>query len=360
MINHTGIGRYIRNIISNLVEIDGSNRYSVLVNDRSEYLKNSAGNLEFHATRFRVPIYSIREQSLLVSEIRRLDPDIVHYPSFNIPRLSATPAVANIHDLTYLVQPETCPNFAARLYAAYMFRMTAGKAARIITGSEYTKKEIVARLGALPGKVTVIYNGVDSVFRPSGSRAAAEKAAAKYGVSGDFIFYVGNHGANKNLKRLLEAFSKLRPRDCQLILAGRTDPRRKPLYDLVGTLGLEGKARFIGEVAEEDLPSLYSAAKLFVFPSLQEGFGLPPLEAMACGTPVASSTATSLPEVVGDAAETFNPEDVDAMAKAIGRVLGSSGLRDELREKGLKRAKMFSWRAAAEKILKVYEEVLNR
>lgn len=359
MISYTGIGRYIRNIVQNIAKIDSTNQYSVLVNDASESLKES-GNLRFYTTRFKVPIYSIREQLLLISDIRRHDPEIVHYPSFNIPRLCRTPAVVNIHDLTYLVQPEACPNLASRLYARYMFKMTAKKAARIITGSEYTKKDIVKHLGVAPGRVTVIYNGVDSFFRPAGEGSEAEKVAGKYGVTGDFIFYVGNHGVNKNLKRLLEAFSRLKRKDCQLILAGKTDPRRKPLYDLVGTLGLEGRARFIGAVPEEDLRYLYSMAKLFVFPSLQEGFGLPPLEAMACGTPVAASTATSLPEVVGDAGVTFDPEDVDAMANAIELVLGSNGLREELSEKGLERAKKFSWKTAAEKTLKVYEEVANR
>lgn len=359
MINHTGIGRYIRNILQNIAGIDGNNQYSVLVNDSSEYLLES-GNLKFCTTRFKVPIYSIREQFMLPSDIRRQDPDLVHYPSFNVPRLSAAPAVVNIHDLTYLVQPEACPNFAARLYAGYMLRMAAKKAARIITGSEYTKKDIVKRLGVAPGRITVIYNGVDSLFRPSGEGEAAQRVAARYGITEDFIFYVGNHGVNKNLKRLLEAFSMLKRRDCQLILAGKTDPRRKPLYDLVGTLGLEGRARFIGVVPEEDLPCLYSTARLFVFPSLQEGFGLPPLEAMACGTPVVSSNATSLPEVVGDAAVTFDPEDTESMAGAIERVFGNRGLREELKGKGLERVKKFSWRTAAEKTLKVYEEVVNR
>lgn len=359
MINHTGIGRYIRNILRNIAEIDGTNQYSALINDASESLKES-GNIKFYTTRFKVPIYSIREQFMLLSDIRRQNPDLVHYPSFNVPRLCAVPAVVNIHDLTYLVQPEACPNFAARIYAGYMFRMTAKKAARIITGSEYTKKDIVKHLGVAPGRVTVIYNGVDSLFRPVEKGTEAERIAGKYGITGDFIFYVGNHGANKNLKRLLEAFSAFKRKDCQLILAGKTDPRRKSLYDLVGTLGLEGRARFIGAVPEEDLPYLYSMAKLFVFPSLQEGFGLPPLEAMACGTPVVSSDSTSLPEVVGDAAVLVDPADTGSIKDGMEKVLASQSLRSELKEKGLMRVKQFSWRVAAEKTLKVYEEVLNR
>jgi len=356
MINHTGIGRYIRNIVTNLAEIKSPHQYSVLVNERSEYLGQSA-NLKFYTTVSPVPIYSIKEQLQLVSDIRRLKPELVHYPSFNVPRLCLTPAVVNIHDLTYLVQPEACPHYAARLYARYMFSMVSRKAARIITGSEYTKKEIVERLGVSPAKVTVIYNGVDSSFSASDAGSVAQKAAlSRYGIKGDYIFFIGNHGVNKNLKRLLEAFSNLKSRDCQLILAGKTDPKRRPLYDLVVTLGLTDRARFIGAVSEADLVHLYSAAKLFVFPSLQEGFGLPPLEAMACGTPVASSTATSLPEVVGDAAVTFDPEDTDAITAAMERVLASKDLRDELRERGFERVKKFSWRTAAELTLKVYND----
>ncbi|MBI5586901.1 MAG: glycosyltransferase family 4 protein [Deltaproteobacteria bacterium] len=359
MIRYTGIGRYIQNLIENLCKIDGKHTFGAVVNSGDEGEIKEAGNLEIFKTRSRIPVYSIREQVLLPSEIKRSGPDLAHYPSFNMPLLNGTPAVATIHDLIYYLNRGSCPNALAYLYARFIFKKVVKKAQKIITVSEFTKGEVVRHLGVKADKVVVIHNGVSHLYRPVDKEKRGE-VLSKYGIKGGYIFYVGNHQPRKNLVRLVQAFSALKNRDHQLVLTGRIDPRRADLYGAVNEKVLEGRVLCIGPVPEEDLPALYSGASVFAFPSLSEGFGLPPLEAMACGAPVVSSNATSLPEVVGEAGLLVDPLDVSSIARGIDMALASPALQSELKEKGLQRAKKFSWEAAAKKTLKVYEEVVNR
>lgn len=358
MIRYTGIGRYVQNLVENLAKIDGKNRYGVVLNKGDEREITESENLKIFRTRANIPVYSIREQTLLPFEIKRSGPDLVHYPSFNMPLAGGKPVVATIHDLIYYLNFDACPNRLAYLYARFMFKRVVNIAQKIITGSEFTKKEIVRHLGVEAKKVVVIYHGVSPLYRPveAGMR---KTVISRYGIKGGYVFYAGSHQPRKNLVRLVKAFSTIKDREHQLVLAGKIDPRREELYNAAKEKGLDGRVLFIGSVPEEDLPSLYSGATAFVFPSLNEGFGLPPLEAMACGAPVISSDATSLPEVVGDAAVLVDPADAVAIADGIDRLLASSMLQSELREKGLERAKQFSWEAAAKKTLRVYEEVLR-
>ncbi|MBI5467697.1 MAG: glycosyltransferase family 4 protein [Deltaproteobacteria bacterium] len=359
MISYTGIGRYIQNLVENLAKIDGKNRYSITVNGGDEAEIPAVENLKVFKTRVIIPVYSIKEQVLLPMEMNRSGPDLLHYPSFNMPLVNSKPVIATIHDLIYYLNRDACPNLAAYLYARFMFKKAVKIARKIITVSEFTKSELLEHLGVGPEKVTVIHNGVSSLYRP----IAIERQAAvlsKYGIRGGYIFYAGNHQPRKNLMRLVQAFSALKNKDHQLVLTGKIDPRRADLYNAVNEKGLEGRVLFIGAVPENDLPALYSGATVFAFPSLSEGFGLPPLESMACGTPVVSSNATSLPEVVGDAGVLVDPADIASIKDGIEKVLASPALRSELKEKGLMRVKKFSWQTAAEKTLKVYEEALNR
>jgi glycosyltransferase involved in cell wall biosynthesis len=358
MISYTGIGRYIQNLIENLGKTDGKNIFGAIVNAGDEGGIREGERLRVFKTRTRIPVYSIREQVLLPAEIKRSGPDLVHYPSFNMPLADDRPVVATIHDLIYYLSRGSCPGTLAYLYARFMFKKAAKKARKIITGSEFTKEEIVRHLGVRADKVVVIHDGVSPLYRPVDAGELGE-TLSRYGIKGDYIFYAGNHQPRKNLKRLVQAFSALKNRDYQLVLTGKLDPRRADLYNAMNETGLAGRVSFIGVVPEKDLPALYSGAALFAFPSLSEGFGLPPLEAMACGTPVVSSNATSLPEVVGDAGVLVDPADVVSIRDGMEKVLSSPALRSELRRKGLARAREFSWRTTAEKTLKVYEEVLG-
>jgi glycosyltransferase involved in cell wall biosynthesis len=358
MISRSGIGRYTQNLVKNLAKIDRDNTYSVLVNNKEEALEERE-NLEFFPLRREIPIYGLSEQVLLPLEVRRRKPDLVHYPNFNMPLVNPAPVVVTIHDLIYYLFPDACPGRAAHLYARFMFRAVPRLAKRIITDSEYTKNDIVRHLGIKPEKISVVHLAIDPIYRPVEDARRLEAARKKYGITGEYVFYAGTHQPRKNLVRLVKAFSRLKTKDHLLVITGKKEERRREVYDTVERLGLSERVVFTGMVPEEDLPELYSMADLFVFPSLYEGFGLPPLEAMACGTPVVTSEATSLPEVVGDAALIADPLDVDSIALCMERVLSNASFAGELREKGFSRVKRFSWLKTAEKTLDVYNEVLG-
>ncbi len=359
MITYTGIGRYIQNLAVNLPAVSPKDDFTVLLGEKTVPLPELQ-NLRTIKPSRNIPVYSMGEQAFLPFEMKNTGADILHYPSFNMPVVNFKPSVVTIHDLIYYLNPAACPNRGAYVYARVMFKLVVRSARKIITVSEYSKKDVVAHLGVDPAKVTAIPNGVGEMFKPVMDDKRRTEVRDKYGIKGDYLLYVGSHQPRKNLVRLIEAFSRLKNAgDCTLVLTGKVEARRAEVYSSVERFGVTGRVQFIGEAGEADLPVLYSMARVFVFPSLFEGFGLPPLEAFACGTPVVSSNVTSLPEVIGDAGIMVDPTDTGAIAEAIDRVLGSATLATEMREKGLKRAALFSWAACAEATLKVYREALG-
>jgi glycosyltransferase involved in cell wall biosynthesis len=243
-----------------------------------------------------------------------------------------------------------------------MIGLAVRRARRIYTISEYSKREIVAHLGVPREKVAVVYPAVSAErFRLSPPANAVETTRKKFGIVRPYLFYTGNHEPRKNLPLLLEVFRGLAAGErFQLVIGGRLDPRRRTFYDSAADLVASRDLVFTGELSEADLPLLYAGATAFVFPSAYEGFGLPPLEAMACGTPVVCANATSLPEVVGDAAVLVPPGDPYALREAISRVLASPGLRSELREQGIAQARRFSWDRAAREVIALYEEAVRQ
>jgi len=232
------------------------------------------------------------------------------------------------------------------------------KSQEIVAISENTKNNIVTFYGIDPGRVRVIPPGFEKSRYRLGING--ERTKAKYGLT-EYFLYVGNLLAHKNLRRLLLAFSLITRRlPYKLVIAGHKDPRYYPALEAEAqALGLAGKVLFLNYVPTDELPALYAGAKVFVFPSLYEGFGLPPLEAMACGCPVIVSNVSSLPEVCGDAAYYVNPYDVESIAEGIHKVLTDEALRQNLIKKGIERVKLFSWEKAAKEHLKVFEEVLS-
>lgn len=362
MITYTGIGRYTQNLIANLAKIDKKNSYNILIDNECKP-PDLNGNIRFHRTGYRIPVYSLREQSLLPLKIAGLKPDLIHYPSFNAPFLNfSKPSVVTLHDLIYYLYPKACPGRAAYHYARVMIGRAArnSNTKRIITVSNFSKAEIVKHLGVGPEKVVVIHNGVSDIYRPETDTGRLEEVVSKYNIDGGYILYVGNHQERKNLEGIIEAYARLMmKRDFLLVIAGKKESKKRSIYGKAQGMGLGDRVRFIGEVPENELPALYSAASLFVFPSFYEGFGLPPLESMACGTPVVTSNATSLPEVVGEAALKVDPGDPGELSTAMERVLSSGDLRAELSERGIERAARFSWEEAAKKTLQVYNEVLK-
>jgi len=358
MISYTGIGRYIQNLLTHQPLIDRDNSFSAVTGPKG-MATPSCSNLYVRPLQRDIPVYAlIREQFGLSVEMNRFNPDVFHYPSFNMPLRNPKPAVVTIHDLVYYLAPGACSRLR-HLYARAVFPLVAKRAMRIITGSEHTKSDIVNHLGVDPAKITVIYHGVSSLYRPIGDSTAVAEVKRRYGLEGDYILYVGTHHPRKNLLRLIEAFAMIKAKGVRLAITGAVEVRRRELYETPARFGIKDGVVFTGPVREEDLPALYSGATIFVIPSLYEGFGLTPLEAMACGAPVISSNLTSLPEVVGDAAMTFNPLDVEALAGCMETLLDDGALRARLRERGLARAKLFNWKRTAEQTVGVYCDALS-
>jgi glycosyltransferase involved in cell wall biosynthesis len=271
--------------------------------------------------------------------------------------LPSIPQIIVVHDLIPLRFPENHlrPQHYFRSFVPLLLR----KSRAILTVSENTKRDIITCYGIEADKVLVVPPGYDKDRYRMGIDIMGVKG--KYGLT-SYLLYLGNLRPHKNLLRLLQAFARIvRTIPHMLVITGRKDPRFYPALEAeVQVLGLQDRVRFLDYVPADELPSLYVGADIFVFPSLYEGFGLPPLEAMACGTPVMVANVSSLPEVVGDAALMVDPYDVEGMAKAMYKVLSDVRLSEEMRRKGLERAKSFSWGRTAQSILNVCKEVHRR
>ena len=357
MITNTGIGRYIQNLLIHLPLIDVGNSFSALIGHKA-MAPASSPNMDVRLLRRDIPVYALlKEQFGLPDEMNLSNPDVLHYPNFNMPLCNPKPSVVTIHDLIYYLVPQSCSQLR-RWYARLFFPLVARGAMRIITGSEHTKGDIVNHLGVEPSKVTVIHHGVSPAYKPVTDEGVIRQVKGRYGIDGDYILYVGTHHPRKNLKRLIEAFARLKIKGMRLVITGAVEGRRQDIYDTPQRLGVTQRVVFTGPVHEDDLAAVYSGAAIFCIPSLYEGFGLTPLEAMACATPVVSSNLTSLPEVVGDAALTFNPYDVEAMADCMDRLICDSALRSVLSARGLARAGQFKWERTAERTIAVYNAAL--
>lgn len=286
--------------------------------------------------------------------------DLLHVPSPWAPTPLDVPLVATVHDVTPLLYPRSLSPVLRMRYKRQLTR-TLGESRHIITVSNISLSTLIAYAGVDPAKVSVIYNGVSERFRPDVSDEAQSAARHYYSLPERFAFWAGDFRPEKNLAFLIKAWARLLKRFGEtptLVLAGAQRGEYGKLKRTVEKRGLEDKVLFPGLIRDDDLPAVYSAAALFVFPSLHEGFGLPPLEAMACGTPCVVSDSSSLPEVTGSAALRFNPTSLDAFEDCVIRVLTEPELRESLRREGLCRAATFSWSRAAEETLRVYRDAL--
>jgi glycosyltransferase involved in cell wall biosynthesis len=292
---------------------------------------------------------------------RRLNLDLVHDPTGAMPLLlTQRPRVVTIHDVIPYIYPQTSTRLDWLIYHLWL-PLAVRQATLIMTDSQQSKEDIMAHLPVQAERIGVVPLAADRRFRPL-NRVEVRPISQKYGVTGPYILYVGALGSRKNLPRLLEAYARLRQWSARwkLVIAGGRKWKFSPIFEAVERLGLEAQVHFTGYVADEDLPALYNGADLFVFPSLYEGFGLPVLEAMACGTPVVTSNTSSLPEVTGEAALLVDPYDVAAISTAMRRVLTDPELARGLRERGLARAAQFSWERTARETVAVYERVLGK
>ncbi|GAK55724.1 glycosyl transferase group 1 [Candidatus Vecturithrix granuli] len=354
MVNNTGIGRYLRNLLRQLARLDRQNEYFLFLN-KGERFALTQENFTAVSLKISVPLYSLREQYWLPLEIRRCQSDIMHYPNFDLPVCSPAPYIVTVHDLIYFLYPEQCPSRLAHYYARAMLAHSTKRARVVVTDSEYSKQDLQYYFRLPAEKIRVILPAADERAFPGEPNPAL---LAQYDIIQPYILYVGKHHAYKNVMILMRAYMAQREihQNFQLVIAGKKDPRQKALYDAAEQFDCGKRILFTDFVPDEDLFDLYRGARLFAFPSRYEGFGLPPLEAMACGVPVICSNAASLPEVVGDAAIQVQPENISALADAICSVLTNENLWQTLKNKGLTRAQQFSWETSARQLLKVYQD----
>jgi glycosyltransferase involved in cell wall biosynthesis len=358
MLESSGIGTYLRNLLENLATIENEYVFDVIC--RGKELLRGLPPDKFRFVPAKSPIYSVSEQWEIAWLARHAL--VLHSPHYNASLLYRGNLVVTIHDLVHVTDPNLKRTFAARLYAGPMFNLVARRADCLIADSEFTKTQIVEHLSVSPSKVVVVYLGVNGHFCPHDRKQACLRVSSLLGLKRPYILFVGNLKPHKNVKTLIYAFSQIcahRDFNHQLLILGDDRKWKAGLMNECEKLGIGERVLFAPNVPYEDLPWVYGAAEILVMPSLIEGFGLPVLEAMACGTPVVCSRAASLPEVAGDAAEYFEPTSVDDLAGALERVLGSRELQETLRHKGLERAKLFSWEECARRHCRVYREALG-
>jgi len=264
------------------------------------------------------------------------------------------PSVLTYYDIIGLIYPSSLPSAGARLMFRFLSRLALASADRVVLLSESARRDAMRHFGVPKHKTTVVYPAADPHFAPQPAHAV-DRTRERYGLAGPYALYLGINKPHKNVPFLVEAWAKARP-DASLVIAGREDPRYPQARERAQALGIVDRVRFLGDVAEDDLPALYSGAALFAFPSLYEGFGLPVLEALACGTPVLSSNAASLPEVAGNAGVLLPPTDAAAWSDALADLMTSPARLAEMRDRGLARAASFTWARAARETRAVYRE----
>ncbi len=355
LVYHTraGIGEYTLRLTQALARAFSEHRFTLLQDRRSRQPLVEAPNVAIsHAF---VPSHHRLEQRLLPWAVNRLAVDVFHSPDFIPPLRAVGPSVITIHDLAFLIYPHFLTKDGARYYG--QIDRAVRRANCIIAVSESTKHDLINKLGVSEDKISVIYEAADPLFHPEDRAAALHHVQALFEIPSEFILFVSTIEPRKNIPGLLRAYKRLRDNyklTPALVLVGAPGWLSEDVYKLVDELGLKPYCFFLGRVSTHDLHYLYNAALCLVHPAFYEGFGVTPLEAMACGTPVVVSNVSSLPEVVGDAALLVDPQNDEEITVALWRVLTDSALRAELSAKGLQRSGAFSWERAARQTMEVY------
>jgi glycosyltransferase involved in cell wall biosynthesis len=354
-----GIGTYIRNLLRHLARMDDRTDYVVVCRPEDRETLAALGE-NFRAVPETAGNYTLAEQVKIPMALRRERVTLFHAPHYVLPPLIRCRSVVTIHDCIHLMFPQYLPNRFAFDYARTSIRGAAKRATRVLTVSESSKRDILKYVDTQPEKIDVIYNAYDERFAIDPAEEDVVRVRERYQLQDEFVLYAGNVKPHKNLERLIDAFQIVRKRGLdhlKLVLIGDDISKYTALRRAVHRHQLHKYVRFLGYLPEETLAVMYRLAAVFVFPSLYEGFGLPPLEAMASGTPVVTSNVSSLPEVAGDAAVLVDPYDPVAIADGIYRVLTDEQLRKDLRHRGVARAGMFSWEQSVRRVRKIYAEV---
>ncbi len=353
----SGVGNYAGYLLQHLVEAEPNHEYVLLSN------RSPQSGLLPQAARLAVqpfPSRALWMQLALPRGLRNLQLDLCHYPNSLGPLLNPGPYVVTIHDMTLSLLPQH-HKLRTQLVVRPLIPLVARRAQRVITVSEHARQDVIRLLGIPPERVVCIPEAAAALFQPA-PVAEQQRVRARYRLERPYLLYVGTLEPRKNLVRLIQAWHHLRQRgeiEHGLVLTGARGWKDQAIFDTVRTLGCADEVVFTGYVPRADLPALYSGAALFAFPSLYEGFGLPVVEAMACGTPVLISTAPALAEVAGDAALQVDPTSVSAIAAGLGRILNDPALREDLRARGLRRSSAYSWQSAAQQTLEIYRSALT-
>ncbi len=354
---------YIRNLITALADLDHENQYTLYFSAAqvTDAWRNRYAN--FGVRLLPPPTPLVRVPLALALELRRRPVDVLHV-QYTAPPFCPAPVVTTIHDLAFEHLPETFTR-RGKTQLRLTVRRTARHAAHILTVSEFSRQDIIKTYRLPPDKITVTHNGCEAQFTPQpASDREAETIKQKFGITRDYLLAVGSLQPRKNLIRLLRAYSMLRTQQpssqLQLVIVGRQLWLYREVLREIKQQNFAADVIVTGYASDEDLPALYRSAVALVYPSLFEGFGLPPLEAMACGTPVITSNSSSLPEVVGNAALLVNPYKEADLAQAIWKLTNDPMLRAQLRQAGIQQAKQFTWHAAAEKTLAIYRAIAQQ
>lgn len=354
--HRTGTEGYSLHVIRGLIEQGDEHHFRLYFRDEPEQgLVPQRQNIERVVIRRR----RLWTHAGLGSAVRRDRPDVLFVPSHVIPwpNTARVPAVVTVHDVGYLHYPDKHP-FFERLYLDWSTRHSASVARRVVAVSKATAHDLHALSGVPQQKIRVVHSGVDEKLHPVTDAQTVDVLRARLGISGPYVLHVGSLQPRKNLTRLVEAFDRVKDTipGLVLVLAGRPGWGYQSLFERIESLGLGERVLLPGYVPDDDLATLYSGAEVYAFPSLYEGFGFPALEAMACGTPLVCASASSLPELVGNAALTFPPTDVSSMADALRRALTDAELRVQLVERGFERVQLFTWEKASRETLDVLTE----
>jgi glycosyltransferase involved in cell wall biosynthesis len=357
-IGNPGIGRYMKCLAESIAAQAPEHEYLLILPPESEHLVH-APNAQKLCTGLKY--YSFREQFELPRILSRHRVDLLHSPHFLLPLVRPCPAVATIHDVIYLACPEDLPSLSGRLYYRTMMNACARMATCLITDSEHSGNEIVRYLHADPAKIEIVYPAVDPFFQSGADPAEVISARSRFGLDREYILCVGIYKPRKNHTRLLKAFQLLLTHGAQsqLVIAGPMGEGESVLRRLSQELGIAQHVSFTGFVHDADLRAIYSGARVCVCPSLYEGFGFTVLEAMACGTPVACSSSTSLPEVAGKAALYFDPHKPEEMAVQLCRAFSDDAVRASLIADGRSNLLRFNWAETARQTLAVYHQALR-
>lgn len=360
-----GIGRYVRELVAALARLDTTTEYRLFVSglNKANSLPPIAANFHWRTTPLS-PLWLSRLwhrlQIPLPVELFVGSVDLYHSTDFVLPPVrSSAISVLTVHDLSFVRVPDSASP-RLKTYLDTVVPRSVKRATHVLVDSEATKSDLISIYHVSPEKVSVLLSGVDARF----VRASAESVAnirSKYGIGATpYILSVGTVQPRKNYGRLILALALLRSQghDVNLVIAGGKGWLEADIYQTLRTSRMESYVKFIGFAEDADLPALYSGAVCFAFPSLYEGFGLPVLEAMACGTPVVTSNLSSLPEVAGEAAITIDPYNVEALAHALKQIIDDSALRDRMINAGLARAQQFTWEKSATELMQVYNNLL--